>query len=236
MIPIHGIYSGIVVSTADPERRGRARLQVPQITGLAVTGWADPIVAGPSVIGDQVRVSFEGGDRNFPLFWPKVRRTTFLEPARSQSAANDDAGYVTGANLWKSGLVTGPTTVNQVFAAPISGSVTVSWSAVSWVYQDDAATPVFQADTASWLSCRVSTQTAIGSTENKTYLAEDKNSNSCWQRGAGMSTMTSSRRVTGLPRGEPIMAELFYLVDQDSRRAWFDSMRLRVDPVIYDDI
>ena len=64
-----GIYRGIVVDTADPDNRGRITLQVPQILGNAVTGWAWPIIGGyvPKP-GDGCWVMFEGGDPNFPLW------------------------------------------------------------------------------------------------------------------------------------------------------------------------
>ncbi|MFF1693137.1 phage baseplate assembly protein V [Streptomyces sp. NPDC058257] len=73
MTPLFGTYSGIVVSAQDPQNRGRARLRIPQIMGTAVSGWAEPVALGATLPGDQVYVSFDGGDRNFPVFWPKVR-------------------------------------------------------------------------------------------------------------------------------------------------------------------
>ncbi|MGW3860291.1 phage baseplate assembly protein V, partial [Streptomyces sp. NPDC005047] len=63
----------IVVAAQDPQGRGRARLRIPQLTGTAVSGWAEPVVLGAVLPGDQVRVAFDGGDVNFPVFWPKVR-------------------------------------------------------------------------------------------------------------------------------------------------------------------
>ncbi|MFJ4739066.1 hypothetical protein [Streptomyces sp. NPDC088775] len=68
-----GTYSAIVVSAQDPQNRGRARLRIPQVMGTAVSGWAEPVVLGAVLSGDQVYVSFDGGDRNVPVFWPKVR-------------------------------------------------------------------------------------------------------------------------------------------------------------------
>jgi hypothetical protein len=65
----YGIYRGVVVDTADPDNRGRITLQVPQILGTAVTGWAWPIIGGYTPIpGDGCWVMFEGGDPNFPLW------------------------------------------------------------------------------------------------------------------------------------------------------------------------
>ncbi|MET9360373.1 phage baseplate assembly protein V [Streptomyces sp. NPDC006632] len=73
MTPLYGTFSAIVVSAQDPQNRGRARLRIPQVMGTAVSGWAEPVVLGATLPGDQVYVSFDGGDRNFPIFWPKVR-------------------------------------------------------------------------------------------------------------------------------------------------------------------
>jgi hypothetical protein len=44
----YGVYEGIVVDNADPENRGRVKLQVPQVTGFEDTGWADAITGGVS--------------------------------------------------------------------------------------------------------------------------------------------------------------------------------------------
>jgi hypothetical protein len=41
---LYGIYRGIVKDTNDPLKLGRVRLQVPQISGEEITGWAWPIV------------------------------------------------------------------------------------------------------------------------------------------------------------------------------------------------
>ncbi|MET9470533.1 phage baseplate assembly protein V [Streptomyces sp. NPDC002922] len=73
MTPLYGTFSAIVVDAHDPQNRGRARLRIPQVMGTAVSGWAEPVVLGAVLPGDQVYVSFDGGDRNFPVFWPKVR-------------------------------------------------------------------------------------------------------------------------------------------------------------------
>ncbi|MEU9050171.1 phage baseplate assembly protein V [Streptomyces sp. NPDC048384] len=73
MIPLYGTYSGIVVSTQDPQNRGRVRLRIPQIMGTAVSGWAEAASVGAALPGDQVYVSFDGGDRNHPIYWPRLR-------------------------------------------------------------------------------------------------------------------------------------------------------------------
>ncbi|MEV8399217.1 phage baseplate assembly protein V [Streptomyces niveus] len=72
MTPLYGTYSGIVVSAQDPQNRGRVRLRIPQIMGTAVSGWAEPASVGAAFPGDHVYVSFDGGDRNYPIFWPRL--------------------------------------------------------------------------------------------------------------------------------------------------------------------
>lgn len=73
MTPLYGTYSGIVVSAQDPQNRGRVRMRIPQIMGTAVSGWAEPVSIGAALPGDQVYVAFDGGDRNYPIYWPRLR-------------------------------------------------------------------------------------------------------------------------------------------------------------------
>lgn len=70
-----GVYAGIVIATNDPQNRRRVRLRIPQITGSAVSGWAEPVSYGTVAPGDQVTVAFEGADLNYPLYWPRVTET-----------------------------------------------------------------------------------------------------------------------------------------------------------------
>lgn len=44
----YGIYQGICIDSDDPEKLGRITMQIPQILGLAVTGWATPITGSGS--------------------------------------------------------------------------------------------------------------------------------------------------------------------------------------------
>jgi hypothetical protein len=68
---LHGVYAALVVSTDDPQRRRRVRVRIPQITGTTVSGWAEPVAYGSVKPGDRVIVAFEGGDLNYPLYWPR---------------------------------------------------------------------------------------------------------------------------------------------------------------------
>lgn len=84
----YGIYRGIVVDTADPEKRGRCRIQVPAV-GHRTTAdmndnvWALPCQDGlasgpmsgqmhgsfhPPNVDDRVWVCFEGGRPEFPVY------------------------------------------------------------------------------------------------------------------------------------------------------------------------
>ncbi len=79
----YGKYRGFVVDNADPELRGRVRLQVPALLGDQQTDWALPCVPCGGLadqgwfcvpeLGAQVWVEFEGGDLSFPIwsgtFW-----------------------------------------------------------------------------------------------------------------------------------------------------------------------
>ena len=80
----YGKYRGLVVSTEDPKRLGRIRLQVPSVLGPeVVTGWAMPCVPYGGEknqgfhfipeVGAGVWVEFEEGDLEFPIwagtFW-----------------------------------------------------------------------------------------------------------------------------------------------------------------------
>lgn len=71
-------YDAIIADTADPDHLGRVRLQVPQVSGGAVTGWAQPMQLGWSAIGDQVFASFKGDDLSQPIFMPKASTSPWL--------------------------------------------------------------------------------------------------------------------------------------------------------------
>ena len=76
----HGKYRGTVIQNIDPEFRGRLLIMVPDVLGLAPSGWAEPCVplAGPTgppmgvymvpPIGAGVWVEFEQGDPSHPIW------------------------------------------------------------------------------------------------------------------------------------------------------------------------
>ncbi|MFV0135486.1 phage baseplate assembly protein V [Streptomyces sp. HMX87] len=72
MSALHGVYAGLVVATDDPLKRRRVRVRIPQLTGTMVSGWAEPVSYGIAAPGDKVTVAFEGGDLNYPVYWPRA--------------------------------------------------------------------------------------------------------------------------------------------------------------------
>jgi hypothetical protein len=96
----YGKYRGFVADNADPEKRGRLRLQIPSVLGPdVVSGWALPCApyGGRDNCGfffipekdDGVWVEFESGLLEYPVwvgtFWSKPGGTSEVpEPARTQ--------------------------------------------------------------------------------------------------------------------------------------------------------
>ena len=67
-----GVYRATVVDNADPKGLSRIRFTAPQLTGGSVSGWALPVPPTASDapdVGEQVLVTFEGGNLSFPLYY-----------------------------------------------------------------------------------------------------------------------------------------------------------------------
>lgn len=96
-----GVYAGVVVSTSDPRNLRRALLRIPQISGATVSGWAQPASVSAVSPGDLVLVSFEGGDLNYPVFWPRFApsltdwQPLVLEPGWTAADAGDPMARAT---------------------------------------------------------------------------------------------------------------------------------------------
>jgi len=102
-----GKYQAFVVDNADPQQRGRLRLQIPEVLGPeVVSGWAEPCFAyggGPDyghfsipplcksadgkVFTTGVWVEFRGGDPQFPIW----AGTFFGAPGGTSESPGDDA-------------------------------------------------------------------------------------------------------------------------------------------------
>ncbi len=75
-------YRGVVVDNADPQGRGRVRVNVPDVLGATVSLWAEaclPPLAGLAIevpeVGAMLWVEFEAGDAARPIWsgrlWPQ---------------------------------------------------------------------------------------------------------------------------------------------------------------------
>lgn len=65
-----GVYRGLVMDIADPESRGRIKVQIPQIFGdLVLPYWAWPVNPGlVPTLGMGAFVMFEAGDPDKPVW------------------------------------------------------------------------------------------------------------------------------------------------------------------------
>lgn len=66
----YGVYAGTVVTNADPTKKQKVRLHVPQAIGTATSGWASPLtpVSSPPAAGALVWVFFQSGDTRYPVY------------------------------------------------------------------------------------------------------------------------------------------------------------------------
>lgn len=84
-----GLYEAVVADPADPLKKGRVRLIIPQVSAGSKTGWAvpsDPELAKAYRLkrGTIVWAYFDGGSRSHPVYVPPagallVRRVKTLE-------------------------------------------------------------------------------------------------------------------------------------------------------------
>lgn len=72
----YGFYKGVVIDNADPEKRGRIKVEVHHLATDALPSWALPMSWGgakygvfvPPEVGDVVWVTFEAGQLESPLY------------------------------------------------------------------------------------------------------------------------------------------------------------------------
>ncbi|MFE9834041.1 phage baseplate assembly protein V [Streptomyces sp. NPDC005551] len=117
-----GVYRGVVRSTADPQKLGRVRLQVAQVTGAAVSGWSAPVQVGGPVpgVGDQVLVMYENGDPSYPVYVPPVAP----EPVQAVQLVQDWTAPTLAAGFTGDGNSNG---IPKYRVLNILGSVLVEW-------------------------------------------------------------------------------------------------------------
>lgn len=123
-----GTYRALVVNNVDPEGLARIQVQLPQLMGSSVSGWALPIPAGstdvPS-IGSQVIVAFEGGDLGHPLYYTGAPTVAAQEAA---DAAQETADLASGKTTM---ATTNPTSADAV-GKPLNAVWDV-YSGSSWL-------------------------------------------------------------------------------------------------------
>lgn len=125
-----GVYRGVVLNNADPEKLGRLILQVPTVLGNRQSSWASPsVTAGVAVSiprpGDHVWVMFEGGSTDAPV-WTGVSLDPRLSPdvASTETAWADITGKPETATRWpRWDEVTGkPTGSAKAFTMTVMGA------------------------------------------------------------------------------------------------------------------
>jgi len=116
-----GKYRGTVLNNVDPMRTGRVQVQVPDVLGLSLSGWAMPCVPMTGAqaaiftvppIGAGVWVEFEHGDPDFPIWVGGFFGTAAEVPALAQSVPPGVQGIILNTQLQNTLLISdapGPT-------------------------------------------------------------------------------------------------------------------------------
>lgn len=109
------VYQAQVLSTLDPLGLGRAKVVIPQISGPALSAWAEPSVRtyGPApVAGAAVWVSLDTGDPGKPVYFTGPTYSPWTAMPAAWMAASFSAGsaaYRTGpggAVAWRGAITT----------------------------------------------------------------------------------------------------------------------------------
>lgn len=154
-----GTYQALVSNTTDPEKRGRVRLQVPQVSGISTQSWARPAFDGTRVpaVGEDVWVFYEGGDAARPVYMSSPTAANFndydpIEPLfstqkESVTYLNEQTNYYLFGDKWPEvSLVVPPS--GSIFAS-VSGTVfpgkqLTSEVSLAWaIYDDDIKAYVY---------------------------------------------------------------------------------------------
>lgn len=130
-----GLYKGVVVNNADPERRGRVMLKVPQVLGDAVTGWCDPVLPTRHTfpVGEPVYVQFLNGDPAKPVFSSTFTVTADKIDSEAITARTIATGAINSGHVEEGFLYAGAIDANQITSGSIlaadigiTGSITAS--------------------------------------------------------------------------------------------------------------
>jgi hypothetical protein len=106
----YGIYQGLVIDNQDPEGRGRITVQVPQVTGQAVTDWVDVCGNGGGIATSK-----------------SVYGSFFDTTTQTLSAANTPKVITLNTTVENNGVTVGSPTSRIVFA--YSGTYNIQFSA-----------------------------------------------------------------------------------------------------------
>ncbi|MEU1552135.1 phage baseplate assembly protein V [Streptomyces scabiei] len=166
------MYAGIVVATNDPQHRRRVRLRIPQLTGTAVSGWAEPVSFGSVIPGAQVTVAFEGGDLNRPCYWAQ-------QTVSAWAPLTLESGWVAssaGTPLYRT---TADGMVELAGSVEATGSIATG-AAVKFASLPDLARPIerVRATTATIFRTAYTSKTVYGeyrtttSTTSATYVTD----------------------------------------------------------------
>lgn len=84
----------IVQDNRDPKGLGRLQVTIPAQTGSHRTGWIWPIVSSGFLVipdpGEQVWVTYESGDANYPVWLGKISTTSaYRKDGRSLGSVRD---------------------------------------------------------------------------------------------------------------------------------------------------
>lgn len=122
-----GIYQGTVADNNDPSRSGRVRCNIPQVLGMQVSGWCQPIYPTPSNyrqrVGDIVWIQFVNGDLSKPVYYSSEAVTADkIEAGAINGKTITGALYQTLAEPERGIKITGPD--NQLLAYDQDGNNT----------------------------------------------------------------------------------------------------------------
>ena len=139
----YGKFRGTVINNVDPLMRGRLLLEVPDVTGLVPSSWAEPCVplAGPSgppmgvymvpPIGAGVWVEFENGDPDHPI-WTGCRVATGDVPPLAL------AGNPADPNICIQSLLQHMVMISDLPPSPITGGIILKSTTGAMIVVNDS--------------------------------------------------------------------------------------------------